>query len=123
MVVELCERVIVLDRGEIVAQGATVDLLSDESLMLAHGLERPHVLMHRHPHGPVRAPGGAGAGIVRSASRCSIARDSNSAMSCSIPVSRLVETSRISIPGRTASMLARAAGAVELHRWPQDRSS
>jgi hypothetical protein len=25
-------------------------LLNDEALMLAHGLERPHVLQHAHPH-------------------------------------------------------------------------
>jgi len=31
-------------------KGATAALLSDEALMLAHGLERPHILAHRHPH-------------------------------------------------------------------------
>jgi cobalt/nickel transport system ATP-binding protein len=55
MVVSLCSRVIVLDRGAIVASGPTVEVLSDESLMLAHGLERPHSLQHRHPHD--RVPG------------------------------------------------------------------
>ena len=50
LVVELCPRVIVLDRGGVVAQGPTVELLADEQLMLAHGLERPHILRHRHPH-------------------------------------------------------------------------
>ena len=50
MVVELCSRVIVLDQGRIVADGPTVPLLSDEKLMLAHGLERPHILQHLHPH-------------------------------------------------------------------------
>jgi cobalt/nickel transport system ATP-binding protein len=50
MVVELCSRVIVLDDGEVVAQGPTIELLSDEALMLAHGLERPHILKHLHPH-------------------------------------------------------------------------
>jgi hypothetical protein len=25
-------------------------LLSNEALMLAHGLERPHILQHLHPH-------------------------------------------------------------------------
>jgi energy-coupling factor transporter ATP-binding protein EcfA2 len=50
LVVELCPRAILLDRGELIADGPTVPLLSDERLMLAHGLERPHILQHRHPH-------------------------------------------------------------------------
>ena len=49
-VVELCSRVIVLDGGAIVADGPTIEVLGDEALMLAHGLERPHVLRHHHPH-------------------------------------------------------------------------
>ncbi len=52
LVVELCGRVVVLDGGTIVAQGPTVEVLADEALMLRHGLERPHALQHRHPHGP-----------------------------------------------------------------------
>ncbi len=50
MVVELCRRSIVLDRGVVVADGLTMELLNDEALMLAHGLEKPHILFHRHPH-------------------------------------------------------------------------
>jgi energy-coupling factor transporter ATP-binding protein EcfA2 len=50
LVVELCSRVIVLDAGAIVAEGPTVELLSNEELMLRHSLERPHVLRHLHPH-------------------------------------------------------------------------
>ncbi len=50
LVVELCSRVVVLDRGRVVAEGPTVELLGDEALMLAHGLERPHLLRHLHPH-------------------------------------------------------------------------
>ena len=49
-VVELCARAILLDGGRVVAQGPSRELLADEALMLAHGLERPHVLSHRHPH-------------------------------------------------------------------------
>jgi cobalt/nickel transport system ATP-binding protein len=51
LVVELCSRAIVLDRGAVVAEGPVAELLNDEELMLAHGLERPHVLRHMHPHG------------------------------------------------------------------------
>jgi len=50
MVVEVCPRVIVLDGGRVVADGPTFELLDDEALMLAHGLERPHILRHSHPH-------------------------------------------------------------------------
>lgn len=50
MVVELCPRVIVLDAGAIVADGPTRVLLTNEALMLDHGLECPHILRHRHPH-------------------------------------------------------------------------
>jgi cobalt/nickel transport system ATP-binding protein len=50
MVVELCPRSIVLDHGLVVADGATRELLNNELLMLAHGLEKPHILFHRHPH-------------------------------------------------------------------------
>ncbi len=50
LAVELCSRAIVLDRGQIIADGPTVELLNDEELMLAHGLECPHILRHQHPH-------------------------------------------------------------------------
>jgi len=49
-IVDLCARVLVLDHGVVVADGPTVKVLDDEELMLAHGLERPHLLRHRHPH-------------------------------------------------------------------------
>jgi energy-coupling factor transporter ATP-binding protein EcfA2 len=51
LVVELCSRVIILAKGAIVAEGRTVELLSNEDLMVRHDLERPHILRHRHPHG------------------------------------------------------------------------
>ena len=51
LVVDLCSRVVILDEGRLVAEGPTIPLLSDEPLMLEHGLEKPHVLLHRHPHG------------------------------------------------------------------------
>jgi energy-coupling factor transporter ATP-binding protein EcfA2 len=54
MILELCSRTIVLDSGLIVASGPTEELLANESLMIAHGLEKPHSLQHRHPHGLVQ---------------------------------------------------------------------
>jgi energy-coupling factor transporter ATP-binding protein EcfA2 len=51
LVVDLCSRVLILDEGKLVAEGPTVSLLSNEPLMLAHGLEKPHSLLHLHPHG------------------------------------------------------------------------
>lgn len=50
LVVEVCSRVIVLDGGRLVAEGAVDALLNDVELMVSHGLERPHILRHRHPH-------------------------------------------------------------------------
>lgn len=50
LVVEHCSRAILLDRGTIIAAGPPATLLADEALMLAHGLERPHILQHSHPH-------------------------------------------------------------------------
>jgi cobalt/nickel transport system ATP-binding protein len=50
LAVELCSRAIILDGGCVVAEGGTVTLLSNEALMLDHGLERPHILRHLHPH-------------------------------------------------------------------------
>ena len=54
MILELCSRTIVLDAGLIVASGPTEELLANEPLMIAHGLEKPHSLQHRHPHGWVQ---------------------------------------------------------------------
>ncbi len=50
LVVELCDRAILLDHGEIIATGPSRQLLSDDNLMLDHGLEKPHILRHQHPH-------------------------------------------------------------------------
>lgn len=50
LAVELCPRAIILDRGAVIADGSTMSLLADEALMLAHGLENPHILHHLHPH-------------------------------------------------------------------------
>lgn len=50
-VLEVCERVILLDEGEIIAAGEPPEVMSDSALMEAHGLERPHSLsFHRNRH-------------------------------------------------------------------------
>lgn len=41
MILELCQRVLVLDHGRIQANGPAEDVLADERLMAAHGLEVP----------------------------------------------------------------------------------
>lgn len=40
LVKELCPRTLILDRGQVVADGPTSDLLNDERLLDAHGLEK-----------------------------------------------------------------------------------
>ncbi len=55
---ETCTRVLLLDGGEIRADGAIREILSDEELLLHHGLEKPHSLI---PH--------SGSGHVHLASR------------------------------------------------------
>ncbi len=41
MALDLCERVIIIHRGKISADGKAKDILGDEELLLANGLERP----------------------------------------------------------------------------------
>lgn len=42
MVGTVCSRILIIDEGRITAQGASADLLADESLMIRHGLEVWH---------------------------------------------------------------------------------
>ena len=44
MILETCGRVLLLDRGRLIADGPARQLLADDSLMTAHGLEVPHSL-------------------------------------------------------------------------------
>jgi cobalt transport protein ATP-binding subunit len=44
LVAELLPRIVVLDKGRVVADGPTTEILVDERLLKAHGLERPHSL-------------------------------------------------------------------------------
>lgn len=46
-ILETCERVIIIDNGGIVTDGDTNSVMYDEKLMLLHGLERPHSLLHK----------------------------------------------------------------------------
>ena len=51
LVLEVSSRVILVDEGQIVANGEPVKLMSDDGLMESHGLERPHSL-RPHVHTP-----------------------------------------------------------------------
>jgi cobalt/nickel transport system ATP-binding protein len=51
LVLEVCDRVILMDEGSIVANGNPREMMCDVALMEAHGLERPHSLVpHAEPH-------------------------------------------------------------------------
>lgn len=49
LILELCERVILLDHGRIIADGPTRMIMGNRDLMEQHGLEKPHSLLH-HAH-------------------------------------------------------------------------
>ncbi|MDW7674192.1 MAG: energy-coupling factor ABC transporter ATP-binding protein [Bacillota bacterium] len=50
-ILEVCNRVVLLDEGKIIADGNPKEVLSNEDLMLAHGLEKPHSLVpHANNH-------------------------------------------------------------------------
>ncbi|WP_228054261.1 energy-coupling factor ABC transporter ATP-binding protein [Nodosilinea sp. LEGE 07298] len=46
-VLEVCDRVILIDEGHIIADGCPRQIMGDQALMEAHGLEKPHSLI---PH-------------------------------------------------------------------------
>ncbi|MBW4647857.1 MAG: energy-coupling factor ABC transporter ATP-binding protein [Kastovskya adunca ATA6-11-RM4] len=46
LIVEVCDRVLLLDEGHIIADGTPREVMSDRQLMEAHGLEKPHSLSH-----------------------------------------------------------------------------
>jgi len=51
LILEVCDRVILMDEGRIVANGDSRQVMGDVELMEAHGLERPHSLVpHTEPH-------------------------------------------------------------------------
>lgn len=47
MALETCERTIVLEKGRVIADGATADILSDRVFLESHGLELPLSLLHK----------------------------------------------------------------------------
>jgi cobalt/nickel transport system ATP-binding protein len=50
LVLEVCDRVILMDEGCIVVNGDSRQVMGDVELMEAHGLERPHSLVpHTEP--------------------------------------------------------------------------
>jgi len=53
LVLEVCTRVILMDQGRIITQGDPAGIMGDETLMQAHGQEKPHSLVphyYRHQH-------------------------------------------------------------------------
>jgi cobalt/nickel transport system ATP-binding protein len=51
LILEVCDRVILLDQGQIMADGRAIEIMGDRQLMHQHGLERPHSLEHLNPDG------------------------------------------------------------------------
>lgn len=52
LILEVCDRVILMDEGRIITTGNPDVVMADAPLMEAHGLEKPHSLLHRSLHHP-----------------------------------------------------------------------
>ncbi len=50
LILETCQRVILLDNGRVVAHGPAAEIMDNADLMAEHGLERPHSLLHGRGH-------------------------------------------------------------------------
>jgi len=50
MILDLCPRVALLDRGLVVADGSAIEILASSSLIEPHGLEVPYSLRRDHKH-------------------------------------------------------------------------
>lgn len=61
LILEVCDRVVLLDEGQIVADGQPAEIMGDVALMEAHGLERPHSLAPHAGANHVHRRGEAGA--------------------------------------------------------------
>ena len=55
LVWDLCPRTVILDRGRLVADGPTLELLQDSAIMDRHGLETPYAYVPL-AHAPVHEP-------------------------------------------------------------------
>ncbi len=51
LILEVCDRVLLLDEGKVIADSSPRELMSHKELMEAHGLEKPHSLI---PHNPIQ---------------------------------------------------------------------
>lgn len=52
-VLEVCGRVVLIDKGHIISDGTPREVMGDDKLMNAHGQEKPHSLVpHQIPHPP-----------------------------------------------------------------------
>ncbi|WP_254565464.1 energy-coupling factor ABC transporter ATP-binding protein [Oscillatoria sp. HE19RPO] len=49
LILEVCDRVILMDEGRIITTGSPDVVMADAPLMEAHGLEKPHSLLHHRP--------------------------------------------------------------------------
>ena len=48
LIIEVCDRVILLDEGQVIADGETRQIMGNQALMERHGLEMPHSLIPHH---------------------------------------------------------------------------
>lgn len=48
LILEVCDRAILLDEGEIIADGSCREVMGNQGLMEEHRLEKPHSLFHHH---------------------------------------------------------------------------
>ncbi|MFP4133672.1 MAG: energy-coupling factor ABC transporter ATP-binding protein [Halothece sp.] len=48
LILEVCDRAILLDQGKIIADGSCREVMANQELMEQHRLEKPHSLFHHH---------------------------------------------------------------------------
>jgi len=50
LILEVCDRVVLIDEGHIIADGVPREVMGDDKLMEAHGQEKPHSLVPHQGH-------------------------------------------------------------------------